>query len=141
MNSRELQCCVARRVVSMIRSLVLLYVVAGCVGCGTVNTVLLSDDTTVVNLRKTDTYCEALPRVYSGVAYDFCLLHGEPLILPDVHNEGLPEARKDLPVPSNHKNTGAPLIVFDFILSGVMDTLLLPYSIYRQIDKGNLYLE
>lgn len=125
----------------MIRFSVLLLMVLACAGCGTVNAVLLSDNTTVSNLRKADTYCEALPRVYSGVAYDFCLLHGEPLILPEVRNEGLPEARRDLPVSSNHKNTGAPLIVFDFVLSGVMDTLLLPYSIYRQVDEGNLYLQ
>ena len=52
---------------------------ASCfIGCGTINTVARGDYVTKRNLKKAKTYCESIPRVYSGVSYDFCRLNGEP---------------------------------------------------------------
>ena len=89
-------------------------------GCGTVNTVLHGDEVTRRNLKQEKTYCEAIPRVYSGVSYDLCILNGPP------------------------QDTGlvtlgfVPLQILDFIPSVILDTLALPYTIYRQSEEGNI---
>lgn len=102
----------------------LLCVVVGVMlsGCGTVNTVLSSDASASSNLRKAQTRCESIPRVYSGIAYDLCLLHGPPQTV--------------------ERNPAAPALIpiqlLDFIPSGILDTVLLPYTIYLQSAEGSL---
>jgi uncharacterized protein YceK len=94
-------------------------------GCGTVQTVVRNDDAAVKSLRKQKSYCGAVPRIYSGVTYDFCYLNA-PL------EQGVDA--------QNH--TWAPAIVLiDVVASGVMDTLLLPYTIYRQQADGSIVVE
>lgn len=85
-------------------------------GCGTVNTVLRDDVAASRELRKIKTYCQSIPRIYSGVAFDFCALHAAP------------------------DPTGIliPLVLVDLAVSGVADTAVLPYTIYRQATEGNL---
>lgn len=85
-------------------------------GCGTLNTVLREDIAATRELRKQKTYCEAIPRVYSGVAFDFCLLHAAP------------------------DPTGVliPLVLADIAVSGALDTVVLPYTVYRQVRDGNI---
>ncbi len=85
-------------------------------GCGTLNTVFREDIAATRELRKQKTYCEAIPRVYGGVAFDFCLLHAAP------------------------DPTGVliPLALADMALSGTLDTIVLPYTIYRQVESGNI---
>lgn len=85
-------------------------------GCGTVNTVLRDDLAATRELRKQKTYCQSIPRVYSGVAFDFCLLNAQP----DV--------------------TGVlvPAVLVDIVASCALDTLALPYTIYRQSTDGNI---
>lgn len=46
-------------------------------GCGTVQTVVLSDKASVDQLKTKKSYCGAVPRIYSGATYDFCMLHAE----------------------------------------------------------------
>ncbi|OAI88558.1 YceK/YidQ family lipoprotein [Pseudomonas putida] len=93
-------------------------------GCGTFNTVVRGDQVTAKNLREWRTYCASLPRVYSGAVYNFCILNGEPNYSTDA--PGSPAA--------------IPFTMVDIALSGVLDTLALPYTIYRQSEDGNIEL-
>ena len=91
-------------------------------GCGTTITVLREDSVTVQSLKAKKTYCDTVPRVYSGVAYDLCSLHAPP-------NSG-----------SGFLLNGVPWAFLDVPLSGVLDTLVLPYTIYRQSADGSIEL-
>ncbi|NVZ67747.1 YceK/YidQ family lipoprotein [Pseudomonas costantinii] len=85
-------------------------------GCGTLNTVFRDDVAATRELRKQKTYCQSIPRIYSGLAFDFCLLNAPP----DV--------------------TGVlvPLVLVDLAASGIVDTVVLPYTIYQQNVLGNM---
>ncbi|MDI3275503.1 YceK/YidQ family lipoprotein [Pseudomonas sp. MDT1-16] len=85
-------------------------------GCGTAVTVLQDDAEATRGLRKQKTYCQSIPRIYSGLAYDFCVLNAPP------------------------DPTGflVPFVLLDLTLSGVLDTVALPYTIYRQTTDGNI---
>ena len=88
--------------------------------CGTITTLSESDKRISSKLTKQDTYCDSLPRVYSGVSYDFCKLNSEP------------------------NGTAVDVLVgfylFDGILSAATDTLVLPYTIFQQSDKGSMQI-
>jgi len=104
----------------IVRLLVLVGVPLIMGGCGTVNTVFRDDGVTVRSLKEKRTYCQTVPRVYSGVAYDLCVLHGPPNSAGGLSLNGIPWAVLDAPV------------------SGVLDTLILPYTIYRQSVDGSI---
>ncbi|AZE87211.1 YceK/YidQ family lipoprotein [Pseudomonas orientalis] len=105
-----------------LKLLVLAWIASMMLGCGTVTTVLREDAVTVRALKADKTYCQSVPRIYSGVAYDLCVLHAPP-------NSG-----GGLAVNS------VPWTFIDVPLSGVMDTLLLPYTLYRQSADGSIDL-
>jgi len=88
-------------------------------GCGTVNTVVRGDAVARRNLKEIS-YCKSIPRVYSGVSYDLCALYGPP--------------------GPGYGNTAAALIS-DLIFCGIFDTLVLPYTIYRQSRDGSIYIQ
>ncbi|WP_433735486.1 YceK/YidQ family lipoprotein [Pseudomonas putida] len=91
-------------------------------GCGTVQTVMRADEVATKSLKERKSYCGAIPRIYSGVTYDFCYLNA-PL-----------EKGRDAQV-----HDSAPAIVLiDVVLSGALDTLLLPYTVYRQQADGSI---
>ncbi|PIE36926.1 MAG: YceK/YidQ family lipoprotein [Gammaproteobacteria bacterium] len=94
--------------------------------CGTYTTVLRDEFVTVQNLKSVETYCTAIPRVYSGVAYDACKLHAKPV---HVHDEGLSEIDGIRSVP---------FAFLDIFLSLVLDTAALPYTLYQQQRQGNI---
>lgn len=85
-------------------------------GCGTASSVLQMDADVARDLRKQKTYCQSIPRIYSGLAFDFCVLHAPP------------------------DPTGVllPFVLLDLPLSGVLDTVVLPYTVYQQVSGGNL---
>ncbi|WP_213940181.1 YceK/YidQ family lipoprotein [Pseudomonas sp. dw_612] len=85
-------------------------------GCGTAVTVLQDDADAARGLRKQKTYCQSIPRVYSGLAYGFCVLNAPP----------------------DPSGVLVPLVLLDLSLSGVLDTVVLPYTIYRQSADGNI---
>jgi uncharacterized protein YceK len=85
-------------------------------GCGTAITVLQSDEDAARSLRKQKTYCQTIPRIYSGLSYDFCYLNAPP-------------------EPGGYL---ASFVLLDLALSGVLDTVCLPYTFYRQVTEGNL---
>ncbi|TKK33728.1 YceK/YidQ family lipoprotein [Pseudomonas sp. CFBP13528] len=100
--------------------LVLAWIASMTVGCGTVTTVMREDAVTVRALKADKTYCQSVPRIYSGVTYNLCVLHGPP------------NAGSSLAVNS------VPWTFIDVPLSGVMDTLFLPYTLYRQSVDGSI---
>ncbi|VVP96869.1 hypothetical protein PS918_03775 [Pseudomonas fluorescens] len=85
-------------------------------GCGTVATVLQDDAAAAQGLRRQKTYCQSIPRVYSGLAYDFCVLNAPP----------------------DPTGVLVPLVLLDLALSGALDTVALPYTVYRQGQDGNI---
>ena len=90
-------------------------------GCGTVKTVFNSDAQVSAALKKESTYCDSVPRVYSGAAFDLCVLHA----------------------PANTTGKGGgliPLLFVDVVASALADTLALPYTIYRQSRDGSILL-
>ncbi|MFO7593863.1 MAG: YceK/YidQ family lipoprotein [Pseudomonadota bacterium] len=93
-------------------------------GCGTVNTVFRGDAVTSRTLKEYRTHCETIPRMYSGVAYDFCMLHGEPAS-----------------IPSSQFQYGVPAVISDSVFSAVLDTFVLPYTIFRQVKDGNITIK
>ena len=97
-------------------------------GCGTINTVFRPDAVASQNLKDSRSHCENVPRIYSGVIYGFCTLNGEPA--PD-------KSLKDKTLSDSDGNA-FPIIAIEFIGSGVLDTLVLPYTIYRQNKDGSI---
>ncbi|MHC8343846.1 YceK/YidQ family lipoprotein [Pseudomonas sp. RT6P73] len=93
-------------------------------GCGTVQTVIRGDEVAAKSLQDQKSYCGAVPRIYSGVTYDFCTLNA-PL-----------EKGRDAQV---HDNAPA-IVLIDVVLSGALDTLFLPYTIYRQQADGSIII-
>nr|WP_314487707.1 YceK/YidQ family lipoprotein [uncultured Pseudomonas sp.] len=85
-------------------------------GCGTVRTVS-NESKAVDDLAKWQTNCHTIPRAYSGVAYQFCNLNGPPRTGP--HWATFP-------------------ILLDMAASGVVDTVVLPYTGYQQYKQGNM---
>lgn len=91
-------------------------------GCGTMMT------TSGYGISKVETRgyasstkCKAIPRVYSGVTYDACnTLLGE--------TSGITTTQGWLILP----------YLVDGVVSFVGDTVILPYSIYKQVDTGSL---
>ncbi|GAA3919316.1 YceK/YidQ family lipoprotein [Litoribacillus peritrichatus] len=100
----------------------LMFLVLLLSGCGTVNTVFRDEYVVHVNMKEVKTKCSSISRIYSGVSYDLCLLHAEPSSSPLI-----------LSAP-------VPFVLVDIALSGVADTVLLPYGIYKQVDAGNIEL-
>lgn len=90
-------------------------------GCGTVNTTFRGDAVTSRNLKKYRTHCTSVPRIYSGVAYDYCVLYGEPAA-----------------IPSSQFQHAVPAVVSDFPFSAVLDTFVLPYTIFLQFKNGSI---
>lgn len=92
----------------------------GLSACGTVTTLSGSDQKISSNLSRAESYCESVPRVYSGVAYDVCKLNSRP------------------------SGTAVDLVVGFYLLDGLLsaatDTLVLPYTIIQQSQKGNIQI-
>ncbi|PJI47103.1 MAG: YceK/YidQ family lipoprotein [Pseudomonas sp.] len=103
-------------------------------GCGTYHTLRSGNVADASDLRLKGTYCQAIPRVYGGVVWDICQFYGEP---PASSDEA---GYKPPPTPSNNKFGMPILAVLDMALSGVTDTLALPYTIYRQQRDGSIEL-
>ena len=103
------------------------------------NTLPRSDEAIAANLKYHETRCTFLPQVYSGAAYDFCRLHAEYKGRPPIATPTDP-----IVTPIINDRDGkflAVLLATDFVLSGVIDTLALPYAIYKQNKVGSVELD
>ena len=88
--------------------------------CGSIRTVTSSNGSIGYDLYRNKTYCEKTTRIYSGVAYDFCRFNA---------------AQKGS--YTNYLETG--FFLFDIALfSPVLDTVLLPVTIYQQATYGSI---
>lgn len=103
-------------------SLLVLLGLATLGGCGSVNTLVRDDASAAHDLRLKATACTSLPRVYSGVSYTFCRLN----------------VKTGSPAAPAQADGILEVLALDFALSGVIDTLALPYTSYRQYRDGNL---
>lgn len=97
----------------------------GLSGCGTINSVFVPDEVVVATLKWSQTNCAALPRIFSGLVYDVCVLNGP--------------ARAEVPEHGIYVS-GMHYLLFDIIASAVFDVVLLPYTAYFQMAHGNLEL-
>ncbi|OZG71942.1 cysteine synthase [Hahella sp. CCB-MM4] len=102
----------------------LLSILALQTGCGTINTLGKPEHVAAKNLKEEGSYCTSLPRVYSGVSYDLCRMYGRPA-----------------PVHAWQGTEGAATLwLVDLVVSGVLDTLALPYTMYDQSKYGDIEL-
>lgn len=92
-----------------------------CSSCGTMKTINPTLNQVEISYQGHKSYCKEIPRVYSGVAYNVCLLNGEP------NPNGSPGTINDVPI-----------VFIDSVLSLATDTVVLPYTIYRQNEQGNI---
>lgn len=89
-------------------------------GCGTFQTLAPEKGKVKISYNDKKSYCQSIPRIYSGVAHNFCLLYGEP-------------------DRTNYRTAAEfPFWATDTVLCAVTDTLALPYTISRQIQDGSL---
>lgn len=103
------------------RKLLITMLALGLSACGSFTTVGSSDQKVSADLRRQNTYCESMPRVYSGVAYNFCHLHSHQ---DDVSLDWF-----------------LGFYLLDSVASAVVDTALLPYTGYRQYEDGCLKVQ
>ncbi len=103
-----------------IKHLSLFTLVFALTACGTVQTLAPEQGKVKISYNDKNSYCQSIPRVYSGVAHNFCLMYGEP-------SKTSYTAAADLPVWA-----------IDTMLCAVTDTLALPYTVTRQIKDGSL---
>lgn len=96
-------------------------------GCGSFMTLLPGSENRLQRIGFSErTYCKSIPRVYSGVSYDVCTVFiGPPA---PIGTERDAERAKRF----------FPGYMMDIALSLVVDTLVLPYTIYRQYKDGNI---
>lgn len=90
--------------------------------CATIKTVEPTQNYVDISHGKYKSNCKNIPRIYSGTSYNLCILYGEP-------NKS---ANADTTKHSFH------YWAIDSAFSIVSDTVILPYTIYSQIDKGSI---
>ncbi|MFN1651212.1 YceK/YidQ family lipoprotein [Vibrio rotiferianus] len=91
-------------------------------GCATVETINPPNNHVRISHEGKRSYCQDIPKIYSGVNYNMCLLNGEPS-----YSEN-----------TGPKIDGVPFFVFDTVFSAIADTLVLPYTITMQAEKGSI---
>ena len=112
--------------------------------CGSLNTLPKTDAAVAENLKGHKTHCTFLPQIYSGAAYDFCRLNAE--YKGNRGRDRYPEDGSDDPRIAEYKadqngKSFAMLLAADFALSCVIDTVALPYTIYKQNKDGSIILD
>ena len=105
--------------------IVVVVLAAFVAGCGTLKTTALDKPSVEIGTKSKKSLCSSIPHIYSGVFYNFCWLH-----------------RETNPNHVSRRATGdAPFVAVDTVLSGLLDTILLPYSIYKQVNEGSIKVE
>ncbi|PCJ14292.1 MAG: YceK/YidQ family lipoprotein [Gammaproteobacteria bacterium] len=102
----------------------LLLILLSCslISCGTIKSLDHENNQVHIKHRLVTTKCQEIPYIYSGVRYDFCILH----------------AYRKQNVPAKLQLDPAWVLSVDFVFSGIADTLVLPYTAYQQYKYGNL---
>ena len=89
---------------------------AALTGCGTIKT--LNDEKGAADdLARWQSTCQSIPRVYSGMSYQFCNLNSPPRSGP---------------------HWAVTPIALDMAASAVVDTIVIPYTGYQQYQRGDI---
>lgn len=99
----------------------LVFSCATMAGCGTVSTLSSDDSTIKASMNSYKTNCYVMPRVYSGVSHNVCKINSSTIDFD--------------------KQVKELLYFADLAPSALLDTLVLPYSIYKQTQEGSLALK
>ena len=91
-----------------------------CASCATIKTLDPIGNHVNISHKGKKSFCDEIPRMYSGSAYNFCLMYGEPSKRPNVGDS----------------INGVPFVFVDNVFSLVSDTIVLPYTVVSQIKKG-----
>ncbi|MDP5142393.1 YceK/YidQ family lipoprotein [Rheinheimera baltica] len=102
--------------------LLLIAMIVSLSACATVKT--LPTTTSHVNIEHHGkrSYCQSIPRIYSGFSYNLCKLHGEP--------------SRQVNLGDSFNNV--PFFIIDGTFSLVADTVILPYTLYTQNKHGSI---
>jgi uncharacterized protein YceK len=103
----------------MLKVFFILFLSYHLVACGSLKTVTASNYKIAYDLKRHKTHCSVSTRIYSGVVYDFCRINAKP---QGTYVNGVESMF---------------FIIDIFLLSPVMDTILLPITIPQQIIYGN----
>lgn len=89
--------------------------------CGTTTTLTSSDREIAANLKRQESNCESLPRIYSGVAYNLCKMNS--------NNNSI------------YFNWQLGFYFIDSVASAATDTIVLPLTAYSQAKNGSLQID
>lgn len=92
-----------------------------CFSCSTIKTINPPQDHVNISYKGKKSYCKKIPRIYSGISYNACLLYGEPSNVTNIDSFN-----------------GVPFIFIDSAFSVITDTIVLPYTITTQVNKGDI---
>ena len=109
--------------------------------CGSLSTLPRSEQAIRTSLVKGDTKCAYIPYVYSGVAYDFCMLNAEYTGGATYPNDPNAPNAPNAPNGTHGYDDTAVFVALDTVLSGVIDTFALPYTLPMQIKYGSISLQ
>jgi len=104
-----------------------LLLAVSCTACSTFKTVSPDRGRVDITSQGYDSNCKEIPRVYSGVFYNLCLLNSTK------NSKSKSGFHIELP--------GVPSIILDTVCSAVSDTVVLPYTIYTQVNDGNIKVD
>lgn len=93
-----------------------------CCSCATVRTLDPPGNHVEISYYGKKSYCNEIPRIYSGLSNNLCLMYGEP---SRTSNFG-------------DSVNGVPLIFLDTVFSAATDTLALPYTLVTHSKKGSI---
>lgn len=93
--------------------------------CGTIKTINPEKNRVEIKYKGKSSYCTQIPRIYSGVIYNICHLYGEP--------------SSSISSPSSENDIS--LLFLDSVISVASDSVVLPYTLYRQITIGSIEVD
>jgi uncharacterized protein YceK len=106
---------------SVIKFASVLFLASSLSGCGTFSSRDITDNTVRIRDYHVKTHCDEISHVYSGIQYDLCILDSD---------RGAAPAKVQI--------DPLWLTSVDFVFSAVADTFILPYTIFKQVENGNI---
>jgi uncharacterized protein YceK len=104
------------------KTILITTLVLGLSACATVKTLPASKTHINISHEGKKSYCQSIPRIYSGLTYTLCKLHGEP----------------STEVNLGDSLNNVPFFIIDGSFSLVADTVALPYTLYTQNKHGSI---
>ena len=109
----------------MKRTILLIILLIMVQGCATIRTLAPEGDHIEISHKGHKSYCQSIPRIYSGTFYNICKMNGEPNY--DASTESTEAAFQ--------------YIMLDSLFSLCLDTVVIPYTMTRQITDGSIRVE